>query len=44
MAGRHRLSVPLATERYRVRVLVPRATTEGTNFWKTLSAWMAKGM
>jgi hypothetical protein len=22
----------------------PRATEEGTNFWKTLSAWMAKGM
>jgi hypothetical protein len=23
---------------------VPRATAEGTDFWKTLSAWMAKGM
>jgi hypothetical protein len=22
---------------------VPRATAEGTDFWKTLSAWMAKG-
>jgi hypothetical protein len=22
---------------------VPRATDEGANFWKTLSAWMAKG-
>lgn len=22
----------------------PRATAEGTDFWKTLSAWMAKGM
>lgn len=22
----------------------PRATAEGTNFWQTLSAWMAKGM
>jgi len=24
--------------------MVPRATAEGINFWKTLSAWMAKGM
>jgi len=23
---------------------MPRATKEGTNFWNTLSAWMAKGM
>jgi hypothetical protein len=24
--------------------MMPRATGEGTDFWKTLSAWMAKGM
>jgi hypothetical protein len=23
---------------------VPRATAEGTDFWKTLNAWMAKGL
>jgi hypothetical protein len=23
---------------------IPRATAEGTDFWKTLNAWMAKGM
>jgi hypothetical protein len=22
----------------------PRVTAEGSDFWKTLSAWMAKGM
>jgi hypothetical protein len=34
----------LFREKHGKYTMNPRATVEGLNFWKTLSAWMAKGM